>query len=115
MSWAFREWLTWAEAFGLGELALLPDQFWHLSVREFRLLRDGFFRREDRAWERIGALGLWILSPHSKKRFTIPQLLGRHRLNTLPRRQRTSEEEAAALEIEKAAVLARALAWARSE
>jgi type II secretory pathway component PulL len=115
VTWAFRDWLTWAEAFGLGELRLLPDQFWHLTMHEFTVMRDGFFRREDRAWEIAGTLGLWLLAPHTKKHYTVLELLGRKRLVTLPARRLTSEQEAAQLEAEKAAVLARAIAWARGD
>lgn len=43
----------------------------------------GFYRREDRAWQRVGTLGLWIASPHSKKTLTIETMLGRT-LTTLP-------------------------------
>ena len=75
-------------------------------------MRDGFFRREDRAWEKIATLGLWTLAPFTKQKFTVPQLLGRSKLTTLPPRP---DDDDAALEAEKAAVLARALAWARGE
>jgi len=104
--------LTWAEAFGLGELQLLPDAFWRVTPHEFEVMRAGFFRREDRAWEMIGTLGLWVIAPHTKQKFTVPQLLGRAKLQTLPLLpdgERTEE----AIEAEKAAVLARALAWAK--
>ena len=104
--------MTWAEAFGLGELQLRPDDFWHLTPHEFEVMKAGFFRREDRAWERIATLGLWIIAPHTKKKFTVAQLLGRTKLVTLPP---AAEDDEAALEAEKAAVLARAIAWARGE
>lgn len=118
MTWAFRTWLTWeAEPFGLGELQLNPDAFWRLTPREFGLMRAGFFRREDRAWEKVATLGLWILAPHTKKKFTVAQLLGRGRLQTLPPRNPEAEgatdgEPSAAVEAERARVLAQALAWA---
>jgi len=107
--------LTWAEAFGLGELQLTPAVFWHLTPREFRVMREGFFRREDRAWEKLATLGLWVIAPYTKQKFTIPQLLGRHKLTTLPTPPAGSAADDAALEAEKAAVLARALAWALKE
>jgi hypothetical protein len=78
-------------------------------------MRDGFFRREDRAWEKIATLGIWTLAPHSKKKFTVVELLGRRSLKTLPPSARVDEDQqdAALIEAEKAAVLARALAWAQ--
>jgi hypothetical protein len=108
--------LTWAEPFGLGELDLLPETFWHLTPHEFRLKRDGFFRREDRAWEKIATLGQWVLAPHTKKQFTVAKLLGRSKLHTLPAAPPTEVDEAAAgrmAEAERAHVLAQALAWAK--
>ena len=85
-------------------------------MREFELLRAGFFRREDRAWEKIATLGLWVLAPYSKKKLTPAQLLGRHQLQTLPTRPaalpEATEQE---LEIERARALAAALAWAQSD
>lgn len=104
--------MTWAEAFGLGELQLAPAQFWALTPHEFRLLHAGFCRREDRAWEKIATLGLWVLAPYTKRQLTIPQLLGRAALVTLPPTPELPLDEEA-LEAEKARVLARALAWAR--
>lgn len=77
-------------------------------------MHDGFFRREDRAWERIATLGLWVLAPYSKKKFTPAQLLGRHRLETLPRRPVVSGAAAIALEdAERARLLAQAVVWAK--
>ena len=104
----------WAEPFGLGELQLLPASFWGLTPREFRLLEEGFWRREDRAWEKLATLGLWVLAPYSKKKLTAAQLLGRYRLVTQPPRPTAPTDEAAAAiaEAERARVLAQALAWA---
>lgn len=41
--------MTWAEPFGLGELGLLPWDFWRLTVREFWIKHDAFIRSEGRA------------------------------------------------------------------
>jgi hypothetical protein len=111
LTWAIRDWLAWAEPFGLGELQLRPDDFWHLSYREFRVMREGFQRREDRAWERIATLGIWLLAPYTKKQMTPALMLGRQ-LQTLPPRP-PSEPTEAEIEAEKARVLAEALKWAR--
>jgi len=73
------------------------------------VLRAGFHRREDRAWEKVATLGLWVLAPHTKKKFTAAQLLGRTKLVTLPP---APEDDEAALEAEKARLVAEAIAWA---
>jgi Phage tail assembly chaperone protein, TAC len=117
VTWAFRTWLTWAEPFGLGELQLTPATFWHLTPREFAILHAGFHRRQDREWEKVAALGLWVLAPYSKKKLTIKELLGRSKLETLPPQPEfdIGHGEAAeqALEVERARVLAEALKWAK--
>lgn len=40
--------MEWAEALGLGELGLMPEQFWSLTVREFWLKFNAFHRAENR-------------------------------------------------------------------
>lgn len=40
--------MDWAEEIGIGELGLMPDQFWSLTVREFQLKHAAFVRAEDR-------------------------------------------------------------------
>jgi hypothetical protein len=44
---------------------------------EFLLMLDGFYRREDRAWQQTAQIGVWVLSPHSKKKLTVEKLIGR--------------------------------------
>ena len=90
----------------------MPDQFWALTMREFHLMRDGFYRREDRAWEKVATLGIWVLAPHTKKKLTVAELLGGRRLKTYPPSPKREPTEAE-IEAERAAVLARALAWAK--
>lgn len=99
----------------LGELQLLPEAFWALTPREFELVFAGFQRREARAWERIATLGLWVLAPYTKKKLTPAQLLGRGRLETMPPRPANEEADEAAAEVERARVLAQALAWAQED
>lgn len=86
-----------------------------MTPREFRLLRDGFYRREDRAWQKVATLGVWVISPYSKKKFTPQQLLGRSKFNLLPPVPATEDDHEAQLEVEKARVLAEALAWAEGD
>jgi hypothetical protein len=56
---------------------LNPWSFWRLTPGEFLLMLDGFYRREDRAWQHTAQLGVWVLSPYSKKRLTVEKLIGR--------------------------------------
>lgn len=58
----------------------MPWEFWDLTPGEFLMRLEGFLRLEDRAWERTGTLGLWVLSPHRSKNkapLTLRKLLGR--------------------------------------
>jgi hypothetical protein len=96
-------------------LQLRPDEFWRLLPREFELLWAGFKRREDRAWEKIATLGIWVLAPYSKKSFTPAQLLGRARLETRPAAAPSAEDEQAAIELERARVLHEAMQWAKGD
>lgn len=93
-------------------MQLRPDEFWRLLPREFELLYAGYKRREDRAWEKIGTLGLWVIAPYTKKQLTVAQILGRARLETSPAVE-SAEGEEAALELERARVLHEALKWAK--
>lgn len=96
----------------------MPEGFWGLTPREFALIHAGFQRREARAWERVATLGLWVLAPYTKKKMTPAQLLGRHRLDTQPPRHQvesSAEDDEIAIEIERARVLAQALAWAEGD
>lgn len=64
----------------------MPWEFWRLTPREFVLKIDGLHRRDDRAWHRVAALGLWILAPWAgKKVLTIEKLLGNRRLTIWPK------------------------------
>jgi hypothetical protein len=94
---------------------LTPGQFWRLTPREFRLVEQGFWRRDDRAWEKLATLGLWVLAPYTKKKLTPAQLLGRYRLVTQPPRPEAPGDRAAdaATEAARAHVLAQALQWAQ--
>jgi hypothetical protein len=56
-------------------------------------------------------LGLWVIAPHTKKQFTVAQLLGRARLQTMPVAEASAEDEALA----RAQALHEALTWAQSD
>jgi hypothetical protein len=97
-------------------LELKPWEFWRLTPREFRLMLDGVYRREDRAWHKVGTLGLWLLSPHTKKRLTILGLLNRARLRIWPTDNRpVVEPDEGSLEEMAEAAEARAIAWAKED
>jgi hypothetical protein len=96
-------------------LQLLPREFWRLLPREFELLYAGYKRREDRAWEKVATLGLWVIAPWTKKQFTAAQLVGRSRFDTRPTPLLTAEDEEAAAELERARVLHEALKWAQEK
>ena len=38
----------WAEEVGIGEMGLMPEQFWGLTYREFQIKHAAFKRAEDR-------------------------------------------------------------------
>lgn len=63
----------------------MPWAFWRLTPAEFLLMLYGYLRREDRAWQRTGMLGLWVLAPYrpAHQQQTVDELLGR-RLRVLP-------------------------------
>lgn len=71
--------MQWAEPWAYGELELQPWDFYRLTVREFLLKLDGFWRRHDREWAQIGALGMWVLAPYQKEhsRSSPQELVGR--------------------------------------
>jgi len=76
-------------------------------------MQAGFTRREDRAWEKVATLGIWVLSPYSKdKHMTPTKLLGRYKLQTLPPRPASWGEDERELAAEKARRLAEAIRWA---
>jgi hypothetical protein len=56
--------LTWAEPFGIGEMALAPDVFWSLTVREFLLKHAAFDRAENR--QRALVIDLAVRTGHYK-------------------------------------------------
>ena len=86
-----------------------------MTPREFRLLEQGFERRDDRAWEKFATLGLWILAPYSKKKWTAAQLLGRRR-PFVTRPPRPDDDQADdARELAQARALADAIKWARKD
>ena len=57
----------------------MPREFYKLTIREFFLKLDGFWRRQDREWHRVAELGKWILAPYQapENRQNAQELLGK--------------------------------------
>lgn len=53
--------MTWAEPWAYGELALKPWEFYRLTVREFLLMLDGFWRRYDRQAGFVAQHACWVI------------------------------------------------------
>lgn len=55
---------TWADLqqVGLGDLGLLPDQFWQLTYRELAYMAAGHSRRTLETWRRTRWLGTLIVN-----------------------------------------------------
>lgn len=69
--------MTWDEVIeaGLRYCGLTPEQFWDLSFREFDLLLLHESDKREDAYNRVRMLGVWTLSPHTKKRIKPKDLL----------------------------------------
>lgn len=65
----------WAEAFGLGELELQPEDFWRLTYREFMLKHEAFQRRENRTIRALAQVALWASGEKYKKQDRTPEKL----------------------------------------
>jgi hypothetical protein len=50
--------LVWAEAYGMGEMGLMPEQFWSLTKPEFDLKHEAFERQQVRELWLVGKLAL---------------------------------------------------------
>lgn len=60
---------------GIKEAGLLPEQFWDLTLRELQLVLDSRYRQRMELWDIARTVGVWILSPHTKKRLKPKNLL----------------------------------------
>lgn len=70
-----------------GPLNLMPQQFWELTLTEFKDLIEGYKWRDKREWEKIAQLAVWT-SQKLKKGTTAKKLLG-----TSNERKKTTAEE----------------------
>lgn len=57
------------------ELGLLPADFWDLTFREFNLLVDHRQTEVRRDWDVARTLGVWMMTPFSKKKLKPSDLL----------------------------------------
>ena len=59
------------EVTAYGVLGLLPEQFWDLTMREFRLMQKGYLKKlEDEQihnWDLLRTMAVFVLQPHMKK------------------------------------------------
>jgi hypothetical protein len=51
-------------AYGL--LNMKPYEFWQLDMKEYHLMLDGYYMREEKEWEKLSHLASWITMPHVK-------------------------------------------------
>jgi hypothetical protein len=81
--------MSWAEEYGIGELDLLPSEFWTLTLREFQIKHAAFVRAEDRKRSLLFELASLVAMTDDKGRagmkanantlrryFSMPWLLG---------------------------------------
>ena len=54
---------------------LHPEQLWDLSMREFEMLSGHHSVKREDAYNRARMIGLWSMSPHTKKRLKPKDLL----------------------------------------
>lgn len=54
---------------------LHPEQLWDLSMREFEMLSGHHSDKREDAYNRARMIGLWSMSPHTKKRLKPKDLL----------------------------------------
>ena len=54
-----------------GQIGIPPQEFWRMSLKEFRLTQRGFFERlkqeRQTAWEQTRFMAFYILKPHAKR------------------------------------------------
>ena len=61
--------------FALGEVGLLPEQFWGLTWAEYERAAAGYQRRQAREWERTRELLVQQHNLHAKKPLTAHKYL----------------------------------------
>lgn len=60
---------------GIGQLGLMPDEFWDLSFKELSLLSKHKSEEVKRDWDIARNIGAWSLQPWSKKKIKPDDLL----------------------------------------
>lgn len=53
----------------------MPDQFWDLTFKEFNLLVEHHKKEVYREWDIARTIGMWVVSPYSKKKLKPSDLL----------------------------------------
>jgi len=57
-----------------GYLNLKPHEFWSLTLKEYKLMVEGFNEKNDSDWRKLAQLASWIIQPHVKKRIKADDL-----------------------------------------
>jgi len=57
------------------EVGLKPDEFWNLTFREFDYIARHKSKEIEREWDIARTLGVWTISPHTKKKVKPKDLL----------------------------------------
>lgn len=60
---------------GIRDCGLQPDVFWDLTLRELALIVEAKNRDRLFIWDVARTIGVWVLSPHTKKRLKPKDLL----------------------------------------
>lgn len=51
----------------MGEVGLMPDEFWSLTFAEFFYIVDGYYARVERNWEQTRYLATWVINMNISK------------------------------------------------
>lgn len=69
--------MQWSDLFEVAfvEVGLKPDEFWDLTFREFDYIARHKSKEIEREWDVARTLGMWSISPHTKKKVKPKDLL----------------------------------------
>lgn len=52
---------------GIGQLGLMPEEFWSMTFRDFKYKLDAYNTNEQTKWARTRLLCSYMIQPHLKK------------------------------------------------
>ena len=69
--------MEWSDLFEVAfvEIGLKPNEFWDLTFREFDYIARHKSKEVEREWDIARTLGMWSISPHTKKKVKPKDLL----------------------------------------